>query len=444
MRLARGVALLVTPALVALQLAAGLAAESASRAFPVGEAPFAGQLAGIDREWNLSFKTASKVRVIRATELAYWGQWRDVELGPQIILSDGGIVRADVLLIDESQVFIGDATGLSRGFWDESKLPRQAVHAIVFQPPVATSERDRMELKLQQVNGPQDEVVLLSGETVSGRLVSAPQLGRFTATEMEARSELFEIASRGRSESIRIPAAKVIAVRFGARTTDPAKGEQATSSTQHASAPAAWMGLSDGSLIQTSGIAVRRDAVTVSLVAGGELKTTLEGRGDSEKRFWDAITYLEPINSRVTWLSDRQPLSFQYVPFLSVQRPLSIDRSVLGARLRAGQSVFRKGLGMASASRAEFDVARHRRFEAEIAIDDAAGLSGSVICKVALPSAAGGWSTAYASPVIRGGDARVLVSIDLNGAQKIALVIEYAERGDECDYADWLCARLIK
>src|SRR5437879_6243643 len=60
------------------------AAEPAAVAFPVAEAPFAAQLAGIDREWNVSFKTAGKLRVMRSGELAYWSWWRDVEAGPQI------------------------------------------------------------------------------------------------------------------------------------------------------------------------------------------------------------------------------------------------------------------------------------------------------------------------------------------------------------------------
>src|SRR5437870_9168428 len=55
-------------------------------AFPLSEPPFPAQLAGIDREWNLSFKSAGKVRVVAAADLAYWGRYREVEAGPQVIL----------------------------------------------------------------------------------------------------------------------------------------------------------------------------------------------------------------------------------------------------------------------------------------------------------------------------------------------------------------------
>src|SRR5207249_1206713 len=119
-----------------------LAADPGAVAFPVGEGPFSAVLAGIDREWNFSFKAAGKVRVVAAADLACWGRYKDVETGPQIILADGGVIRGDPLLLDDKQLVVGDATGLGRGLWDESALARKAVRAIVLQPPAAAAERD--------------------------------------------------------------------------------------------------------------------------------------------------------------------------------------------------------------------------------------------------------------------------------------------------------------
>src|SRR2546423_9480552 len=94
--------------LIALLLATSIApllpaAEPGPIAYPVGEPPLAAQLSGIDPEWNFSFKAGGKVRVMAAGELAYWGRFRDAEAGPQVLLADGGIVCADVLLVDEAQ-----------------------------------------------------------------------------------------------------------------------------------------------------------------------------------------------------------------------------------------------------------------------------------------------------------------------------------------------------
>jgi hypothetical protein len=46
------------------------------------------------------------------------------------------------------------------------------------------------------------------------------------------------------------------------------------------------------------------------------------------------------------------------------------------------------------------------------------------------------------SEVIRGGDAPVPISVPLGDAKGLALVVDYADRGDELDHADWLDARL--
>jgi hypothetical protein len=44
----------------------------------------------------------------------------------------------------------------------------------------------------------------------------------------------------------------------------------------------------------------------------------------------------------------------------------------------------------------------------------------------------------------RGGEAPQRASVDVAGAQGITLVVDYTERGDEMDRADWLDARVVK
>src|SRR3954465_9452162 len=132
-------ALVLNCAVAAVNL---VAADSLPLAYPIGEPPLAARLSGIDPEWNFSFRSGGKVRVIAAADLAYWGRYRDTEAGPQIVLTDGGIVRADVLLLDDKRIVLGDASGLARGMWDESSVSREAVKAIILQPPPAKADRD--------------------------------------------------------------------------------------------------------------------------------------------------------------------------------------------------------------------------------------------------------------------------------------------------------------
>ena len=79
----------------------------------------------------------------------------------------------------------------------------------------------------------------------------------------------------------------------------------------------------------------------------------------------------------------------------------------------------------------------------DFTIDDAAEGRGSVTFGVYVLRD-GKLSEAYKSDIVRGGEAPQRVSVDVAGAQGMTLVVDYAERGDEMDRADWLDARLVK
>lgn len=401
-------------------------------AFPLDESAFAASLAGIDPEWNIQFRIGDKLRVIDAQDLAYWGRYREAEQGPQILLTDGSVIRADVLLLDDRQLVLGDATGFGRGHWDESTLPRSALAAILFQPPASAAARDRLRDSLLTEPLHEDRLLLQGGETIGGTLLAAPASGRFAPEGVKPGTEVFQIIRAKSTEPLSIPAAKVIAFRAVRASLD------------RNSAGAAWLGFRDGSLVGARSVAVKGDEVLIALAAGGTLQTTLAGRDDPEQKVWDSIDFIQPVSKRVVWLSDLKPVGYKHIPFLSVTQPLGVDRSAQGQRLRAAEAAWLHGLGMPSTSRVAYDIAGFRKFEAELALDDAAGLKGSVQFRVLLESAPGEWQPAYESAVIRGGNSTLPISVDLQGAKRMALIVDFADRGDECDWANWLQARLTK
>jgi hypothetical protein len=401
-------------------------------AFPLDEPPFAARLAGIDAEWNIQLQIGDKLRVVAAKDLAYWGRYRESDAGPQILLTDGSVIRADVLRLDQQELVLGDATGLARGQWDESTLPRSALAAILFQPPAAAAARDRLRDSLMAEPLHEDRLILQGGESMGGTLLAAPAAGRFAAEGVKPGQEVFLIARGNVLEPLSVPAAKVIAYRAPVIVSGAA------------TPGAALVGLSDGSLLHAKAITVKGDQVAIALAAGGKLQTTLAGRDDPDSKVWDAIELVQPRSPRLAWLPHNKSLGYKHIPFLSIERRLGVHRNVLGSRLRAGGTTFLQGIGMPSASRVAYDVTGYRKFEAEIALDDAAGTKGSVVFRVLLEAAPNEWKAAYESPIVRGGDAPLPISVDLQGAKRMALIVDFADRGDECDWADWLQARLIK
>ena len=145
------------------------------------------------------------------------------------------------------------------------------------------------------------------------------------------------------------------------------------------------------------------------------------------------------MGGRVVYLSDLKPASYRHIPYLQLAWPYQADRSVLGGRLRAGGRLYLKGLGMHSPSRITYDLDEpYRRFEAEVAIDAEAGARGSVVFRVFVDDGGGTWQEQATSEIVRGGEPPVPISVDLTGAKRISLLVDFADRGDELDHADWL------
>ena len=74
-----------------------------------------------------------------------------------------------------------------------------------------------------------------------------------------------------------------------------------------------------------------------------------------------------------------------------------------------------------------------------IGIDSEVGNGGSVVFRVI-----GDERPLFESPVMRGGDAPLAVSVDVTGVLLLRLEVDQADHGDVADHADWAEARLLK
>ncbi len=117
------------------------------------------------------------------------------------------------------------------------------------------------------------------------------------------------------------------------------------------------------------------------------------------------------------------------------------DRNVLGGPLVAHGTEYPKGLGTRSQSRIEYDLGgRYSRFEATAALDDLSAGKGSVRFIVEKDGV-----RIFESGLVTGlSAAKAVGPLDLTGARKLALVIEYGELADINDWADWCDAVVIR
>ncbi|HUY36459.1 MAG TPA: NPCBM/NEW2 domain-containing protein, partial [Pirellulales bacterium] len=189
-------------------------------------------------------------------------------------------------------------------------------------------------------------------------------------------------------------------------------------------------GFRDGSLLVAESLALDDRQVHVELAGAFELTAAAE-----------KVVLLQPLGGRAVYLSDLKAESYRHVPFLNLGWPYRADACVTGSRLRAGGRMHLKGIGMHSASRLTYriDGKPYTRFAAELAVDDRTEGRGSVVFRVFVDD-----REAYKSPVVRGRTPVVPISVDVTGAKRLSLVVDFAERGDELDHADWLDARLLE
>jgi hypothetical protein len=237
-----------------------------------------------------------------------------------------------------------------------------------------------------------------------------------------------ELVSNG--SRVKLPLSRVEAVILG--NGQPANERESGLSEQANRTLIA--GLRDGSILYVDSLTANDREL--SLVLGGGL--TISGGSVTD------LVFLQSLRGRFTYLSDLEPSGYRHVPYLSIEWPYHRDRNVLGQPLIVGGKRYVKGLGLHSAARLTYRLdGRYERFQAAVAVDDSAETKGSVTFGVYVLRN-GTWQEAFTSGIVRGGEDPKPISADVRGADGLTLTVDYADRGDELDRANWLDARLVK
>lgn len=114
-------------------------------------------------------------------------------------------------------------------------------------------------------------------------------------------------------------------------------------------------------------------------------------------------------------------------------------RSVGRNAMRLGDTPYAHGLGTHAFSECHIELhGNGQRFMAMVGIDDEVGPNGSVIFEVWVDDA-----RRWQSPVLKGGDAPLLVDVDVASAERLTLMVDPAGDGIRLDHADWAGALLV-
>jgi hypothetical protein len=382
----------------------GLAfAEELPLAVPAQGEAFRAAFSGASKDGQLRFAVGGQPRMVPIADLLGWGQFVEPGPGSHVVLAGGGIVVADRVQIKGEQI-----GGLSPSF-GEFALPLDVVAGVIVRPPTERAAGDKLLAKLLARGGRGDRLLLDNGDELAGTLTALDQAKAVVQTE---------------AGSVDVPLDNLRAIQF-----DPTLVNQPPSDGLRI-----VVGCKDGSRVTAHEMASAGELVHLKLAAGVPLDVELA-----------SIVALQVLGGKADYLSDLKPASYRHIPYLRLEWPYRTDRGVTDALLRSGRRLYLKGLGMHSPSRITYELAQpYRRFDAEVAIDPDAGQRGSVDFRVFVDDGSGQWQERATSGVLRGGDAPKALSVDLAGAKRISLLVDFADRGDELDHANWLDARLVR
>jgi hypothetical protein len=360
--------------------------------------------------------TAANARSTYAPDkLARWGSYVEPRRGPLVLLSDGSLIVGDPTALS------GEELRIDARLSGELSLTRNLVRGIIYRLPPEDAARDALLDRIYARRDAGEWLQLANGDELSGKATGQKY-------DAEAGEERLLFAVGAAKELAVLPLHKLAAVAF-----DNVLVDDTTPRGKHI-----LIGLRDGSLLVATGIAEKAASYDVALACGARVRLDKDAL-ESDVVFW------QPLGYGVTYLSGQADAGYKHIPFLTQAWPYHADRNCHGNRLRTGDALHFKGLGMHSTSRLAYELdGEYRQFAAELALDRSAGTRGSVIFRVFNAGDDGEFTAAYESPVIRGGDAPLPIAVDLAGVKRLALIVDFAERGDECDDANWLHARLLK
>jgi hypothetical protein len=321
-----------------------------------------------------------------------------------LVLLAGG----DQLLLQPTSLGEDDLVGIWQHFpaWPRLKIPLERVRAIAFQLPEDAPTRHRLTAQLLEYREKSDTVILENGDRLRGQLI------RLSADVLSFEGPVGKLS---------IPSNDIRALALNSELINVPKK----------TGKRVLLELRDGS---------RMTARRVVLAEQGLLE--VETQFGSDLRVpTSAVVSMRLLGGRAVYLSDLKPAEFEFTPYFQTRWPLRLDRNVNGGPLRLNGREYAKGLGMHSRSVVSYDLAgEFSQFRTTVGIDDSAGGKGSVQFAVEVD----GERVFTSRPMTGASKPTAIGPLDLSGKKRLTLIVDFGERGDILDHANWCDPLLIR
>ena len=172
---------------------------------------------------------------------------------------------------------------------------------------------------------------------------------------------------------------------------------------------------------------------------GGLLVAALSGVGQVSIKSENVLS-IEMIGGRWEWLSQREPVSYQHTPMLSLDWPYRTDQNLFGGPLAVAGQRFERGISVHSRSSLTYELGgRYREFVTALGLDDTSGPLADVDVSVRVDG-----KTLYSKQHFRRGELAGPIRLEVRGASRIELIVDFGAGGDLQDRFDWIQPALIR
>jgi hypothetical protein len=336
-----------------------------------------------------------------------YGSWRDGARGPIVVLTDGSRIAGNVTSPGPDQIEIEPFSTACKSI---TATPSQ-VRAICYDPPRDPRTRDRWWASLFRSarEFPTDDALHLQDESVVYGTIES--LGDEATVRFRARGDK-------KAEDLSLEPLRALVWGEKHHPVVPSQAGDAS------------VGLTGGMLLQARQVTPNKSGrgVTVELASGVQVE--LEALQP---------TYWRSESATTVSLTTVEPLGFRHQPLLGEPGNYEVvaDGTTVPA-IRVADELWPRGIRQPSASRLAFDLPKGAtHFSTRIAVEQLSRYTGSVRFRV-FGGEGESWKPLFESEVVRGGHDSIPLVVALNGATRIALVVDMADGNDVGDNAVWI------
>lgn len=318
-----------------------------------------------------------------------------------VLLSSGDRIMAQAVQVKNDSLTI---SWPALGAETPPAIPLEKVTAIILDLPLTMNERFRLFADLETFPPGADVVVLANGDRSVG--------------EFESLDAAF-IELKVQSKPLKIDRSRVRAIRMNPELTTKIKpGSRRT-----------LISLADGSRISATSVDGDERRLKIKSPGAGDVFVPLSSVASA----WFFGDHAVPV-------SDYEPAKVEFTPYLSATWPLMRNSNALHGPLALRGKEYATGLGMHSRMLVTYDLrGNEQSLQSLIGIDDAAKGAGSAVFAVELDG-----RRVWTSGNITGQTVPMAIpEVDLRGAKRLTLLVDFGQFADVSDYADWCDAVFI-